>query len=160
MRKIKIPVSLNFSLIQWASSPSSSPSSSPRTVGYHQCLHATAAPVGLLCHTAHWCGSRYHSWEGQLVVSFLWQLAWCFLVTWKLVLREEAFSSVLEAQVFLSWVLHLNHIISSALGTYLLFPGQPGAITINWVLGERQSLEQSWLATQGRGSQAWCCGFC
>lgn len=36
-----------------------------------------------------------HSGVGLLVAPFLWKLAWCLLVSWKVALREEKFRSVL-----------------------------------------------------------------
>lgn len=37
---------------------------------------------------------RHHGRVGLLVAALLWKLAWCILVSWKLVLCEETFRSV------------------------------------------------------------------
>lgn len=41
---------------------------------------------------------RGHSWVGLLVASLLWKLAWYLLLLWKLVLKKEAFMSILSQE--------------------------------------------------------------
>lgn len=51
-------------------------------------LHPYALLVIVVAH-------RSHSWIRLLAASFLWKLACCPLVSWKLVVREQAYRSVL-----------------------------------------------------------------
>lgn len=54
---------------------------------------------------------RHHSWVWLLVAFLLWKLEWCFLVLWKLVLREDIFN-LISAQELLCSVSEVHGLFS------------------------------------------------
>lgn len=60
---------------------------------------------------------RHHGWVELLVASFLWKLAWCLLVPWKLVFLTK---HSCQFQLRGLWVLCMKCIMSLAQGTYIL----------------------------------------
>lgn len=87
-----------------------------RDGGYCQHRCTAISPLGLWCHTGlvvvHRCLCRI----GLLIIPLLWNLACCFLVPWKLVLREKSFMSD-AAWIFQG--LRPRYMVSSSIGIYL-----------------------------------------
>lgn len=87
-----------------------------RDGGCYQRMCTTISPLGLWCHTGlvvvHRCLCRI----GLLILFLFWNLAWCFLVPWKLVLREE---SLISDAAWIFQGLRPRYMVSSSIETYL-----------------------------------------
>lgn len=94
---------------------------------------------------------KSQAWWHMLVILAL-RGAWSLLVTWNLVLREDAFLMGCPALC-----LRVHGVFSSS-GFMSTSRGQSRAIEVTYNVWE--SLGQYWSAIQKRASHAWCWGFC